>query len=508
MKRKGAAFGVMAIVLLAATWVGSRLWAESTQNVYTSLEVFQRVLQITRDVYVRDVDLNQMIEDAMNGMLQKLDPYSMYMDPKEFENLDITMEGEFEGLGITIGIADDWLTVISPLQGSPAFGAGILAGDKIIEINGESTEGIAVDAAVAKLRGKAGTQVKITVVRTGVDEPLEFTIIRDTIKLNAVDYVSKLGPDIGYIKFSKFSKTAHTEITSALDSLFEEAGAKKIILDIRYNSGGYLNEGVDVSDLFLDRDLEVVQTRGRTPESIRTYRTHDDKLHGDYPLVVLTDYGSASAAEILAGALQDWERALIIGDTTFGKGSVQTMHPLSNGGVLKLTTAYWYTPAGRCIDKHRASLDTAKNEKPETFYTLGSRRRPLPSSGAIVPDVYSETERALELTSLLVNKRVFFFYGVDYLSKHPDIQPDFTVTDEMIQELMAEAEKRKVEFTQEEVDEARDQLAYRLKLDIASQKWGEQGWYEVLISDDPVVKKAMEVLSKAQTTSQLFSYAK
>lgn len=497
---------MLAIALLAATWVGSRLWAETTKNnVYTSLEVFQRVLQITRDVYVRDVDLNDMIEDAMNGMLMKLDPYSMYMNPEEYENLNITMEGEFGGLGITIGITDDWLTVISPLEGSPAFAAGILAGDKIIEIEGESTEGIAVDEAVTKLRGKPGTEVTVKIQRYGVKGPLEFTITRDIIKLNAVNYVTKLTPEIGYIKFSKFSRTAHYEVSQAIDSLFDKVGVEKLILDIRYNSGGYLNEGVDVSDLFLDRDLEVVQTRGRTKESIRTYRSHTPPLHGDYPLVVLADYGSASAAEILAGALQDWERALIVGDTTFGKGSVQTIHPLSNGGRLKLTTAYWYTPSGRCIDKHRASLEEESDDT-QVYRTLGSLKRKIPNGGAIIPDVYAEGEKMLELVSLFLSNRVFFSFAVDYLSRNPDIDMDFEVTDDMIAGLLKEARNREVEFTDDEVEEARDQLAFRLKLEIANQKWGEDGSYQIMIDDDPVIEKAVEILSKAKSTPELLSY--
>jgi len=508
MKRHGVTLGILAIFLFAATWIGSRLLADTTKkNVYTSLDVLQKVLQITRDNYVREVDLNDMIEDAMNGMLKELDPYSMYMSPEEYENLSISMEGEFSGLGVTIGITDDWLTIISPLEGSPAFAAGILAGDKIVEIEGESTEGILVDEAVSKLRGRSGTDVTITVVRHGVDDPMEFTITREVIKLDAVNYVDKVTPDVGYVKFSKFSRTAHTEVANAIDSLFNQEGVSKLILDLRYNSGGYLNEGVDVADIFLERDRSVVQTRGRSPKMIRTYRSHSEPLFGDYPMVVLTDYGSASAAEILAGALQDWERALVIGDTTFGKGSVQTIHPLHNNGILKLTTAYWYTPSGRCIDSHRASLDEADASDKQTFYTLGRRKRLLPDDGAIAPDLFVENESMKEISTEFLRNRIFFFYVVDFLSQNPDFELGFDVTDDMIEGLMDEAREREVEFTEEDAEEARDQLAFRIKLEIANQKWGEDGWYQVSVEEDKVIQKAVEILTKVQTTAQLFSYA-
>jgi carboxyl-terminal processing protease len=505
MNKRKLTLGLLAIGLLAATWVGSRLWADKT-NIYTSLEVFQRVLQITRDTYVREVDLDSMVQNAMNGMLRELDPYSMYMSPKEFEALDISMQGEFGGLGINIGITDDWLTVISPLEGTPAAEAGLQAGDRIIKIEGESTEGITTDEAVMKLRGEPGTKVTISIWRNGWNEPIDLTITRAIIKLNAVDYVAKLTPEIGYIKFSKFSRTAREEMEDALDSLFRIEGVKKLVLDVRMNSGGYLGEGVDVSDLFLERDLEIVQTRGRIPQSFRTYRSHEDPLFGDYPLVVLADQGSASAAEILTGALQDWERALVVGDTTFGKGSVQTIYPLSDSGRLKLTTAHWYTPSGRCIDKHRAEMEGKGNE-PATLHTLGKRKRPLYAGGAIAPDIYVETEKLTDLTTLLWSNRVFFSYAVDYLSASPDIDPDFPITDEMLAGLADEARKRKIEFTDSEFEESKEQLIYRLRVEIAGQKWGEAGRYQIALTDDPIVKKALELLAKAESTSDLFSYA-
>ncbi len=505
MNKRKLTLGLLAISLLMATWVGSRLWAGKT-NIYTSLETFQRVLQITRDTYVREVDLDSMVRDAMNGMLRELDPYSMYMSPKDFESLNISMQGEFGGLGITIAIADDWLTVISPLDGTPAAAAGLQAGDRIVEIEGESTEGITADEAVSKLRGKPGTDVTISIWRNGWDEPIELTITRAIIKLNAVNYVTKLTPEIGYIKFSKFSRTAREEMEEAMDSLLRVEGVKKLILDVRMNSGGYLGEGVDVSDLFLERDLEIVQTRGRIPQSFRTYRAHEAPLFGDYPLVVLADRGSASAAEILTGALQDWERALIVGDTTFGKGSVQTLYPLADSGRLKLTTAHWYTPSGRCIDRHRAEIEGKENETP-TLHTLGKRKRPLYAGGAIAPDIYVEIEKLSELAWRFWIKRTFFAYAVDYLSANPEIAPDFSVTDEMLAGLVREARKREVEFTDAEFEETKKQLRYYLRLEIASQKWGEEGRYQAILAEDPVVKKALELLSETESTAELLGYA-
>ncbi|NLI98461.1 S41 family peptidase [bacterium] len=506
MKKIKITVGIFAILLLSATWVGSRLSADKT-NIYTSLEVFQRVLQITRDSYVEDVDMNEMIHDAMNGMLQELDPYSMYMSAKDYESLNITMEGEFGGLGIEIGMTDGWLTVIAPMEGTPAARAGMQAGDWIIAIDGESTEGFSIDKAISKLRGNPGTQVTIKISRHGMDDPIEMTITRDIIKLNAVNYVGKLDSDVGYIRFSKFSRTALDEMKTALDSLFQKEGVKKLILDIRSNGGGYLGEGVDVSDLFLPRDLEIVQTRGRVPQSFRTYRSHDDALYGtDYPLIVLTDGGSASAAEILAGALQDWERALIVGDTTFGKGSVQTIHPLPDSGRLKLTTAYWYTPSGRCINKDAKSDTLGKKSAPPIFETLGKRKRKIYGGGGIAPDVFVKSESMDPLVFKFTSKRIFFYYMVDYISKHPDMQEGFVIDDEMLKALASEARKREIEFTDDEFAKAKEQMIFRLRLEAASQKWGSSGEYRVILSEDPVVKKALEMLSKAQKTTELFSY--
>lgn len=501
--------GILGIVLLSAVWVGSRLWA-GNKNIYTSLETFQRVLQITRDSYVRDVELDSMIEDAMNGMLQELDPYSMYMSPKSYENLNINMQGEFGGLGITIGMTDGWLTVISPLEGTPADSVGLLAGDWIVEIEGESTEGISTDEAVVKLRGEPGTKVTIKVQRTGIDDPIEFTIVRDLIKLNAVSYSGKLSDEVGYVRFSKFSRTAREEVEDAIDSLFEKEGVTKLVLDIRGNSGGLLSEGVDLTDLFLDRDREIVQTRGRVPQSFRTYRSHEEPIFGDYPLVVLTDRGSASAAEILAGALQDWERALIVGDTSFGKGSVQTIHTLPDSGRLKLTTAYWYTPSGRCIDMHRAKMDEEAGLESPSYSTLGKAKRTLFGGGAIVPDVYvgdDESDEARQLTWMFQIERVFFAYTVEYLSGNPGIEMDFSVTDEMLADLKTEALDREVEFTEEEFTEAAELIKYYLRLEIATQKWGQGGRYSVILADDPVVDKAVELLESVETSDKLLGYA-
>lgn len=506
VKKYRFTLGIFGIVLLAAIWVGSRLWADKT-NVITSLETFQRVLQITRDQYVREVSLDTAIQDAMNGMLRELDPYSMYMGPKEYESLNIAMEGGYGGLGIEIGITDDWLTVISPMEGTPAAAAGLMSGDWIVEIEGKTTEGITTDEAIAKLRGEPGTKVTIKIMRRGMDKPLEVKITRALIKLNAVTYAAKLAPDIGYIQFTKFSQTAREEVENAIDSLFQKEGVSRLILDIRSNGGGYLGEGVDVTDLFLERDLEIVQTRGRSAQDFRTYRAHENPLNGDYPLVVLTDAGSASAAEILAGALQDWERAVIVGDTTFGKGSVQAIFPLPDSGRLKLTTAYWYTPSGRCIDLHRASLDKEKGGQ-MTFHTLGKRKKAIYGGGGIVPDVYVDRERIGDLVGELWIKRAFFLYAADYISGHPDIPADFSITDEMLAGLAEKAKKEEVEFSDEEFNEDKEQISFYLKLEIASQKWGRGAqYYGIRFSEDPVIKKALELLSKAHTSAELFRLA-
>lgn len=318
-----------------------------TNEIYKNIEIFTEVLRQIEDSYVESRDSQELIYGAIKGMVQSLDPHSSFMTKEEYQDLMIDTKGSFSGVGIEITIKDNILTVVSPVEGTPAYEAGIKAGDRIIRIDNKPTNDMTLIDAVKLIRGPKGTEVNITVSREGTDKPLEFIITRDEIPLKSVKYYM-LTPDIGYVRVSNFQGKTTDDLSKSLDAIENGREPKGLVLDLRNNPGGLLDQAIKVSDLFLDSGL-IVSTKGRHPEQdIRELAEKNDKERY-YPIVVLVNGGSASAAEIVAGALQDNKRALILGSKTFGKGSVQTVLPLSDGSGLRLTTARYYTPSGKSI---------------------------------------------------------------------------------------------------------------------------------------------------------------
>jgi carboxyl-terminal processing protease len=314
---------------------------------YEKIKIFAEVLSLIKENYVDEIkDDKDLIYGAIKGMLGSLDPHSSFMPPELFKEMQIDTKGEFGGLGIKISIKDGVLTVISPIEDTPAYRAGVKAGDKIIKIDGESTKDMSLHDAVTKLRGPKGTSVTITIMREGLEKPLDITIIRDIIKIKSVK--SKvIDKKIGYVKLLQFQQKTGEELQKALKSL-EKQGIEALILDLRNNPGGLLNSAIDVAEQFLPSRKLVVYIKGRNDKKIEYYTTKGRQIK-EYPMIVLVNEGSASASEIVAGALQDWGKAVILGTQTFGKGSVQTVIPLSDGSGLRLTTARYYTPKGRSI---------------------------------------------------------------------------------------------------------------------------------------------------------------
>jgi carboxyl-terminal processing protease len=318
-----------------------------TKDVYKNIEIFTEVLTQIEKNYVEPEDSQKLIYGAIKGMVHCLDPHSSFMTKEEYQELMMETSGSFTGIGIEITIRDNVLTVVSPIEDTPAYKAGLKAGDRIIKVEGKSTKDMGLMDAVKHIRGAKGTEVRLTVVRAGEDKPLEFSIMRDVIPLISVRWYF-LSPDIGYIRISNFQNKTANELSSALDELERGSNLKGLILDLRNNPGGLLTQAVKVSDFFLDSGL-IVSTRGRNDSENSEVVAHRNKKERNYPIIVLVNGGSASAAEIVAGALQDNKRALILGTRTFGKGSVQIVLPLSDGSALRLTTARYYTPSGRSI---------------------------------------------------------------------------------------------------------------------------------------------------------------
>jgi carboxyl-terminal processing protease len=325
---------------------GSHVEAD-TKDVYKNIEIFTEVLRQVEKNYVEPQDSETLIYGAIKGMVQNLDPHSSFMTKEEYDELMTETKGSFSGIGIEITVRDKVLTVVSPIEGTPAYEAGMKAGDKIIMVEGQSTQDMSLIEAVKKIRGPEGTKIKLTIVRQGVDKPLEFSITRGMIPLKSVRNYS-LEPGIGYVRISNFQSNTAQDLSSALDELEKDGALKGLVIDLRNNPGGLLSQAIDVSELFLDSGV-IVSTKGRENAHNIQATAHKDQKQRNYPIIILVNGGSASAAEIVAGALQDNKKAIILGTRTFGKGSVQSILPLSDGSGLRLTTARYYTPSGKSI---------------------------------------------------------------------------------------------------------------------------------------------------------------
>lgn len=325
---------------------------KSLDSTYDQLKMLVDVMTIIRDNYVEERETKELIVGALKGMVKTLDPYSQFMEPDSYKEMKTETEGHFGGLGIRISMRDEWLTVITPLPGTPAYRQGILPNDKIIEIEKKSTRDITLREAVKKLRGTPGTKVNITVAREGAKAPIPITITREIIKIQTI-YKRMLSDDIGYIRLTEFSANSERDLVKALKHLSQK-GMTSLVFDLRNNPGGLLNTAVGVCRQFVGNNQMIVYTQGRHKKSRREYRAGSgDAPFGKLPLVVLVNHGSASGSEIVAGCMQDLKRGLIIGTTTFGKGSVQSVLPLAQGNALRLTTAKYYTASGRVIHRNK-----------------------------------------------------------------------------------------------------------------------------------------------------------
>ena len=339
-----AIIGVLASALFVGV-ISSQI--VSAQGNYEDLRTFVDVLNVIKKNYVDEVKTKDLVSGAIKGMLASLDPHSGYMTAEAFKEFQVETKGEFGGLGIQISIKDGILTVIAPIEDTPAYKAGVKAGDKILKIDGESTKNMNIQDAVTKMRGPKGKPVTLNIFREGWTEPKDIAIVRDIIKIKSVKQKMLKG-DIGYVKLTQFQEMTSDDLAKALKDL-KGKGMKSIILDLRNDPGGLLNSAVDVAGQFLPAKKLVVYIKGRTGDKVEYFTEGDEVSYTDLPMVVLVNQGSASASEIVAGALKDWNRAVVVGVQTFGKGSVQTLIPLSDGSGLRLTTAKYYTPSGVSI---------------------------------------------------------------------------------------------------------------------------------------------------------------
>lgn len=459
--------GVVILIVVIAGLAFDVTKAEN-DNFYADIMRLERVATKIHQNYVESIDSKKLADNAIEGMMQILDPHSTYFEKKQYDELLIQTEGKFGGLGIQISIRDKVLTVMTPIPGTPAERAGIQSGDQILKISGKSTEGITIDEAVGKLRGAPGTDVAITIRRRGEPKDLDYTITREIIHIKSVPYYGVFGDGIGYVSLKQFSEEAGGEVEKALRELLKR-NLKGMVFDLRYNPGGLLPQAIEVAEKFLPRKSLVVYTRGRVPgQNKEFYVSAAPVLPAEIPVVVLVNNGSASASEIVAGAIQDWDRGIILGDTTFGKGSVQSILPIDEVNHLKLTTAFYYTPSGRCINKPengiRGMKKTADDEeegggegKKDTAATPGvkdsstktgvksdstgkdtttyktNKGRIVHGGGGIIPDTVIEQKYPeLVIRALFLKDAFFSFANIEYpklKAKKTRFDNTFTVSD-------------------------------------------------------------------------------
>lgn len=495
------------------------------QNIFLQAQLFEEVLDVVSDRFVDERSSADLYQMAVDGLLGELgDPHSALMDPDQYDNLQLQTTGEYGGLGMEIAVRDDWVTVITPLPGTPAERAGLQAGDRIVEIDGVSTEGWTSQEAVLVLRGPEGEPVDLRIARVGADELIPVRVVRAEIEIPSVPVSYMLDDQVGYVEFNVFSATATDDVRGAIESLREQ-GMTALILDMRQNPGGLLDQSVSLADLFLERGDEVAEIRGRRSADNRSFRARSGDRFEDLPMAVLVGPQSASASEIVAGALQDHDRALVVGSTTFGKGSVQQLFPLQTGGYhLKLTTARWYTPSGRSIQGpygvgQRAVGATAGGESADSasriFHTDAGRE--VLGGGGIHPDLelrdtLSTGEQAF--VQAVVNKfTTEFWNAVDgfafaYVNENPDLRADFPIDEELLDAFYQELVEHGVDVDRKVYDAASEYIGQQVGYRIAHSKWGRAGARKRMNLNDEQVKVSAELLQQARTPTSVFQLAR
>lgn len=515
---------------------------EKNTDVYHDLEVFSKILDKVSQFYVDEVETHELMQRAIEGMLSDLDPHSQFLDGLEYEDLMVSTRGEFGGLGIYISFRDNYPTVISPIDDTPADRAGIRGGDQIIEIEGTETEGWRVDKAVGFLRGEPGSKVHFKVSRPGSEEAIDYVITREIINVKSVPYYGMFREKTGYIKVSNFAKNTVQELEDALSDL-ESQGMEGLVLDFRSNPGGLLQSATEISELFLNKDKLLVFTKGRLSNSNRKYYSSNTTVHSGYPIVVMINGASASASEIFAGALQDWDAGFVVGQTSFGKGTVQTVFNLSETEAIKLTTAKYYTPSGRSIHRdHRKSkeevaevamsdggeeletstVDTVDTEEElkdisndtETqtieqdrpvYYTSGGRI--VYGGGGIAPDLEFEPQQYTDLQRRLERDALGFSFVVDYLTDH-EITEDFEVTDPIMNRFFSFLKEREFEYKEEELtDENLSYIRMMVAREAVSNRFGRKAMYRVVLNADPEFERVLGIMEEAPTLADMYRYA-
>ncbi|MBI4417679.1 MAG: S41 family peptidase [Ignavibacteriales bacterium] len=541
MKKRFSSFTVAALVvvsLFAGMEINELI---SGDDIYAQLNKFKDILILTEKNYIEKIDTGELTEAAIGGLLDQLDPHSVYIAPRNFERVTEEFKGKYEGIGISFRILNDTITVLEPIGGGPSARLGILANDRIVKINGESAIGFNETQVQKTLRGPRGTRVGVTIVRPGTPELLVFEITRDEISLASLDAAFMVTDDIAYIQSNKFNEQTYTEVTRSLEELRKQ-GMKKLIFDLRWNPGGYLDQAVKVADLFLDggtkdNPKKIVYTKARRSEFDETFVARTGDAYENLPVIVLISNHSASASEIVAGAIQDWDRGLIVGETSFGKGLVQRQWPLSDGSALRLTIAKYYTPTGRLIqrdyvgknkvDYQREAYEREEEEgynenhtvkgKADTakpvFKTYGGRT--VYGGGGITPD-YVVKDNLLTKTVADIRRRDLFVAFIssymagsglkvrdEYGSDLARFRKSFRVTDSLLDEFVPFVESKGVTVDRAELRKDDGFVRTMLKATIGRSIWNSDAWVSILLETDKQFQKALTLFPEAEKFARL-----
>lgn len=519
-------FIISALVVLISATIGGMVASKvlsNEQNIQDQMKQFTAVLDAVENNYVEKVQTPKVVIGGINSLLHSLDPHSNFLDEEAYASLQEEQHGSFYGLGITIQSINGILTVISPIEGTPAFKAGLRAGDVISEIEGEPTKGQPTSILLRKLRGPKGTKVNITVEREGYQQQLHFSLVRAEIPVNSISYAFMLKPGVGYVRIKNFTETTTRELEQSLEKLLKENDMKQLIIDLRFNTGGLLDQAIKVCDEFLEKGTVIVSTKGRISEANTTYRSSEKNDFEEIPLVILVNRSSASASEIVAGAIQDQDRGIIVGTTTWGKGLVQSLYRLSSNTALALTTARYYTPSGRLIQRDYTKsvqdyyyTDIGVDEDPtlrEKAYTTTGRE--VFGGGGITPDVRIEGTRNTKFMDLLNSEYIFFNFAkrftaqderklqaseskVEVNGKLQIIDKKFVVDDKVVEDLKDFVKKAKIEFTEQDFQDNLPQIKVQIRQEIFNAIWGSEEGYKVAAANDPQIQKALELIPKAE----------
>ena len=525
---------ILKTVLCAATLLLPPLGATAQIKLNVGDQSPLRKLQIaeiaTTNLYVDSVDEQKLLEDAIRGMLEKLDPHSTYSNAKEVKQMNEPLNGNFEGIGVQFNMVDDTLMVIQPVTNGPSEKVGIIAGDRIVSVNDSAIAGVKMskEEIMRRLRGPKGTKVVLGVVRSGIRDRLTFTVVRDKIPVKSIDAVYMIRPGIGYIRIGNFGATTHQEFTDALQRLYLQ-GMENLILDLQENGGGYLQAAVHIANEFLAKDELIVYTEGRRVPR-QEYRAKGEGQFMQGKIVVLVDEYTASAAEIVTGAVQDQDRGMVVGRRTYGKGLVQRPIDLPDGSMIRLTIAHYYTPSGRCIQKpyekgkqkdyamdvynrlkhgeltNRDSIHFADSLKFQTLH----RQRTVYGGGGIMPDYFVplDTTRYTPFHRQLAAKGIIIQQNLRYVDNHrKQLKKDyhefdkfkrhFNVPQTLIDDIMAEAQKQEVKPKDDaELQRTLPYLRLQLKALVARDLWDMSEYFAIMNEESDIVKKALEVMKR------------